>query len=158
MAMSSDDLVKAAQAALHEPSKRPTRRMAVLTCMDARIDPWRILKAAPGEIHVLRNAGGLVTEDAIRSLFISQRTLDTTKIMVLMHTDCGMEGLDEAAVSESAGQDLGTRAGFGLGSFDTVDAELRRGVAALRDHPMLSGTVTGAIYDVTSDTVHTVAI
>ena len=155
---SSDDMVKAAQAALHEPSMKPTRRLAVLTCMDARVDPWRILKAAVGEIHVIRNAGGIVTEDAIRSLLISQRTADTTKIIVLMHTDCGMEGLDEGAVAESVRQELDAKVGFPLGSFDSVDAELRLGVATLRDHPLLSGTVTGAIYDVKSDAVHTVPI
>jgi len=155
---SSGDMVKAAQAALHEPSKEPTRRLAVLACQDARVDPWRILKASPGEIHVLRNAGGIVTEDAIRSLFISQRVLGTTKIMVLMHTDCGMEGLDEAAVAASAQQVLGTSPNFPLGSFDSVDVELPRGVAALRDHPLLEGTVVGAIYDVKSDAVHTVPI
>ena len=155
---SSGDMVKAAQAALHEPSMKPTRRLAVLTCMDARVDPWRILKAAVGEIHVIRNAGGIVTEDAIRSLLISQRTADTTKIIVLMHTDCGMEGLDEGAVAESVVQELDAKVGFPLGSFDSVDSELRRGVATLRDHPLLSGTVTGAIYDVKSDAVHTVPI
>lgn len=151
-------MVKAAQAALHEPSMKPTRRLAVLTCMDARVDPWRILKAAVGEIHVIRNAGGIVTEDAIRSLLISQRTADTSRIIVLMHTDCGMEGLDEGAVAESVVQELDAKVGFPLGSFDSVDAELRRGVATLRDHPLLSGTVTGAIYDVQSDAVHTVPI
>lgn len=155
---SSGDMVKAAQAALHEPSMKPTRRLAVLTCMDARVDPWRILKAAVGEIHVIRNAGGIVTEDAIRSLLISQRTADTSRIIVLMHTDCGMEGLDEGAVAESVVQELDAKVGFPLGSFDSVDAELRRGVATLRDHPLLSGTVTGAIYDVQSDAVHTVPI
>ena len=151
-------MVKAAQAALHEPSMKPTRRLAVLTCMDARVDPWRILKAAVGEIHVIRNAGGIVTEDAIRSLLISQRTADTSRIIVLMHTDCGMEGLDEGAVAESVVQELDAKVGFPLGSFDSVDAELRRSVATLRDHPLLSVTVTGAIYDVQSDAVHTVPI
>ena len=151
-------MVKAAHAALHEPSMKPTRRLTVLTCMDARVDPWRVLKAAVGEIHVIRNAGGIVTEDAIRSLLISQRTADTSRIIVLMHTDCGMEGLDEGAVAESVVQELDAKVGFPLGSFDSVDAELRRGVATLRDHPLLSGTVTGAIYDVKSDAVHTVPI
>lgn len=155
---SSKDMVEAAQAALHEPSREPTRRLAVLACEDARVDPWRILKASPGEIHVLRNAGGIVTDDVIRSLLVSQRVFGTTKIMVLMHTDCGMEGLDEAAVAASAQQVLGTAPDFPLGSFDSVEAELRRGVAALRDHPLLDGTVVGAIYDVKSDAVHTVPI
>lgn len=155
---SSSDMVKAAQAALHEPSVKPTRRMAVLTCIDARVDPWRILRAAPGEIHAIRNAGGIVTEDVIRSLLISQRVHDTTKVMVMMHTDCGLEGLDEAAIAESVRSELDANLAFALGSFDDMTAELRRGVAVLREHPLISGTVTGAIYNVKSDAVHTVPI
>jgi carbonic anhydrase len=153
-------MVKAAQAALHEPSVKPTRRMAVLTCIDARVDPWRILRAAPGEIHVIRNAGGVVTEDVIRSVLISQRVHDTTKVMVMMmmHTDCGLEGLDEGAFAESVRSELDANLAFALGSFDNLAEELNRGVAALRDHPLIGGTVTGAIYDVKSDAVHAVSI
>jgi carbonic anhydrase len=100
----------------------------------------------------------VVTDDVIRSLLISQRVHDTTKVMVMMHTDCGLEGLDEGAIAESVRSDLGTNLAFALGSFDDLTVELRRGVAMLRDHPLIAGTVTGAIYDVTSDAVHTVAI
>jgi carbonic anhydrase len=132
--------------------------MAVLSCIDARVDPWRILRATPGEIHVIRNAGGVVTDDVIRSLVISQRVHDTTKVMVLMHTDCGLEGLDEGAIAESVRSELDANLAFGLGSFDNVTEELHRGVTALRDHPLIDGTVTGAIYDVKSDAVHTVPI
>jgi len=151
-------MVKAAQSALQEPEKRPTRRLAVVTCMDARVDPWRILRANLGEIHVIRNAGGVITEDVIRSVFISQRELGTTKVIVLMHTDCGMEGADEAAISASAHEDLGSEPGFLLGSFEDLKTELERGVQTLRSHPLIAGTVTGAIYDVHSDSVGTVAI
>ena len=155
---SSKDMVKAAQAALDEPSVKPTRRMAVLTCIDARVDPWRILRAAPGEIHVIRNAGGVVTDDVIRSVLISQRVHDTTNVMVMMHTDCGLEGLDEGAFAESVQSELDANLAFALGSFDNLTEELHRGVAALRDHPLIGGTVTGAIYDVKSDAVHAVSI
>jgi carbonic anhydrase len=151
-------MVKAAQSALHEPEKKPTRRLAVVTCMDARVDPWRILRANAGEIHVIRNAGGVITEDVIRSVFISERELDTNRVMVLMHTDCGMEGADEAAISASAHEELGSEPGFLLGSFEDLKAELERGVTTLRTHPLITGTVTGAIYDVSSDSVGTVAI
>lgn len=155
---SSSDMVKAAQAALHAPETRPTRRLAVVTCMDARVDPWRILRAGPGEINVIRNAGGVVTEDVIRSVFVSQRKLGTNKVMVLMHTDCGMEGADEGAIADAAEEELGAQVDFPLGSFDEVHAELGRGVEALRNHPLITGTVTGAIYDVASDAVHTLEI
>ena len=155
---SSSDMVKAAQAALHTPETSPTRRLVVVTCMDARVDPWRILRAAPGEINVIRNAGGLVTEDVIRSVFVSQRELGTNRVMVLMHTDCGMEGADEEAITEAAQEELGAKVDFPLGSFDEVHEELGRGVATLRNHPLITGTVTGAIYNVTSDAVRTLPI
>ena len=155
---SSKDMVKAAQSALHEPPKEPTRRLAVVTCMDARVDPWRILRAGPGEIHVIRNAGGVITEDAIRSVFISQRELGTQKVMVLMHTDCGMEGADDEEIVASAQADLGADVDFLLGSFDDLEAELQVGVKVLRAHPLIAGTVTGAIYDVARDTVRTLAL
>ena len=147
---SSKDMVKAAQAALHEPPKEPTRQLAVVTCMDARVDPWRILRASPGEIHVIRNAGGVITEDVLRSVVVSQIELGTTKVMVLMHIDGGMEGADEGSI----GADLGVL----LGSFETLEGELERGVQALRDSKLIQGTITGAIYDVRNDTVRTVPI
>ena len=151
-------MVKAAQAALHVPETKPTRRLAVVTCMDARVDPWRILRAGPGEINVIRNAGGVVTEDVIRSVFVSQRRFGTNKVMVLMHTDCGMEGADEGAIADAAQEELGAQVDFSLGSFDEVHAELGRGVEALRNHPLITGTVTGAIYNAASDAVHTLPI
>ncbi|GMQ84840.1 MAG: carbonic anhydrase [Acidimicrobiia bacterium] len=151
-------MVRAAQAALNAPEISPTRRLAVVTCMDARVDPWRILRAGPGEINVIRNAGGVVTEDVIRSVFVSQRQLGTNKIMVLMHTDCGMEGADEGAIAAAAHEELGAQVDFPLGSFDEVHAELGRGVATLRNHPLITGTVTGVIYNVASDAVHTLPI
>jgi carbonic anhydrase len=158
MTLSSKDMVEAARVALHRPSATPTRKLAVVTCMDARVDPWRLLSATPGEIHVIRNAGGVVTEDVLRSLFISQRELGTNRIMVLMHTECGMEGIDEGTVVERARHDLGTTVGFALGGFEDVHAELRRAVLALRDHSLLIGAVTGAIYDVPTDSLHMVPV
>ncbi len=151
-------MVKAAQAALNAPAMKPTRGLAVVTCMDARVDPWRILRAGPGEIHVIRNAGGIITDDVIRSVFISQRELGTHKVIVLMHTDCAMEGADEAAITTLAHDELGSEPGFLLGSFEDLTSELELGVKTLRTHALITGTVTGAIYDVGSDSVRTVAI
>ncbi len=147
---SSADMVKAAQAALHEPARKPSRRTAVVTCMDARVDPWRILRAGPGEIHVIRNAGGVVTDDVVRSILISQRTLDTNRVILMMHTDCAMEGLDGAKLAEAGMPDL-------LG-FDNLEEELRRGAAALGSNPLIVGTVTAGIYNVARDTVTTVSV
>lgn len=156
--MTSKDMVTAAKAALHEPPKEPTRKLAVVTCMDARVDPWRILRARPGEIHVLRNAGGIITEDVIRSLVVSEIALGTTRVMVLMHTDCGMEGADEAAIGAKVHDATGADLRFPLGSFETLAEELRRGVESLRASPLIAGTVTGAVYNVKSDSVTAVPI
>ena len=155
--MISKDMLTAAKAAHQEPPKAPTRQLAVVTCMDARVDPWRILRAGPGEIHVLRNAGGVVTEDVIRSLVASQIELGTNKVMVLMHTDCGMEGVDEAAVAARVREATGADLNLPLRGFERLDDELRRGVEALHASPLIQGTITGAIYDVTRGAVHTVA-
>lgn len=125
----------------------PTRRLAVLTCMDARIDPLAMLGLAPGEAHVLRNAGSRVTEDVIRSLAVSEQALGTTAVLVLPHTGCGMIGLDAGAL----------RAKFDAPEMPAIDflpisdlkatllADLRR----LRQSPWIAGNVRlyGAILD-----------
>jgi carbonic anhydrase len=97
-------------------SAKPRRRIAVLTCMDARIDPLAVLGLELGDAHVIRNAGGLVTDDAIRSLSASQKLLGTEQVVVLMHEDCGMDGGPPE-----------------LGGFEDLDTELRAGVARLRE-------------------------
>jgi carbonic anhydrase len=113
-------------------SARPRRRIAVLTCMDARIDPLAVLGLELGDAHVIRNAGGLVTDDAIRSLGVSQRALGTTEIVVVMHEDCGMEGAPEE-----------------LGGFDDLETELRNGLARLRDSDALvtRDRIRGLVFD-----------
>lgn len=151
-------MVREARAAVQEPSRVPTRKLAVVTCMDARVDPLRILRAGPGEIHVLRNAGGIVTDDVIRSLVISQTQLGTDQVKVIMHTDCGMEGIDEAAVATAVREATGAAPTMLLGSFENLRDELARGVKALRDSPLVKGTISGAIYDVRSDALRTVEV
>lgn len=110
---------------------RPKRRLAVLACMDARLEPHVLLGLERGDAHVIRNAGGLVTEDALRSLSASQRLLGTEEVVVLMHRDCGMEGNAE------------------YGGFDDLEATLRETVARLRTAPELIAhdKVRGLIYD-----------
>jgi carbonic anhydrase len=112
-------------------SARPRRRLAVLACMDARIEPHSLLGLERGDAHVVRNAGGLVTDDALRSLSVSQRLLGTEEIVVVMHRDCGLEGVDEP------------------GGFDDVEEELRRGLERLRSDPFLPhrDRIRGLIYD-----------
>src|SRR5829696_1986908 len=97
------------------PSPHPRRKLAVLTCMDARIEPLSLLGLEVGDAHIIRNAGGLVTDDAIRSLGASQSMLDTEEIVLVMHEDCGLDG----GPSE-------------LGGFDDLEATLRDGMERLR--------------------------
>lgn len=130
---------------------RPPRRgLAVLTCMDARIDPLALLGLAPGDANVLRNAGARVTDDVVRSLVVAQRLLGVEEVLVVGHTDCGLEGVtsDElrARVRASGGPDLGT---LELDPFPAVEDGVRDAVARLRAEPLLVGLVAaGAVYDV----------
>jgi len=141
---SSSDLVNQAKVAYQEVPAAPRRHTAVVTCFDARVDPWRILEAGPGDVQVFRNAGGIVTEDVIRSLVISNHKFGVTGVNLIMHTDCGMIGLDQSAVEAELG-----RLPFDLGGFDDLTTELRRGGERLRSEPLLhlSGGVATYIYD-----------
>lgn len=117
--------------------------------MDTRIDPWRILSAGVGDINVVRNAGGIVTTDVERSLILSQRRLQTTRIDVIMHTSCGVSGLDEDSLNaELSGEGVEPFGRFG--SFNDVEAEVRRGVARLRSNRALKNRsqIRGYVYDV----------
>jgi carbonic anhydrase len=112
-------------------SAEPRRRLAVLACMDARLHPYELLGLERGDAHIVRNAGGLVTDDALNSLSVSQRLLGTEEIVVVMHRDCGMEGADEP------------------GGFADVEVELRRGLERLRSDERLPhrDRIRGLIYD-----------
>lgn len=136
----------------------PKRSLAVLACMDARVDPFRVLRAALGDIHVIRNAGGLVTDDALRSLVISQRFLNTNRIIVMMHTDCGMQGLDDDVAAAAIAEDVGRRPPFALGGFDDLESELLQGVERLRGSDLLlhRDQISGSVYDVTTHTLKSV--
>lgn len=129
---------------------RPARRLAVLCCMDSRIDLFAVLGLRNGEAHVVRNAGGIVTEDAIRSLALSHWALGTESILVVQHTRCGLERLDEEALRERVGREAGTEAPR-FGRFDDVAESVRNSVASLRANPLFAGmTIRGAVYDVDS--------
>jgi carbonic anhydrase len=112
-------------------SPRPRGKVAVLACMDTRIDLYAILGLERGEAHIIRNAGGLVTDDAIRSLSVSQRLLGTDEIVVVMHDDCGLRGASEDDFSRALAAD-GAEPTWRLGAFDDVEAVLREGLARLR--------------------------
>ena len=128
----------------------PDRKVAVLACMDARLDPARTLGLEPGDAHVIRNAGGVVTDDAIRSLVISQRLLGTEEIVLIHHTDCGMLTFTDDEVLDAIETDVGTRPDFALRSFPDVDEDVRQSMAALHANPFLPRTdsIRGFVYDV----------
>ncbi len=136
----------------HDPSaaKTPSRSMAVVTCMDARLDPLRSLGLAVGEAHVLRNAGGIVTEDVERSLLLSQYALDTRTILVIGHTDCGLLGHDQEATRDQVEQERGTRPTMDLGSIASPAEGVAASVERLRSSPLLRDVdrVHGFVHDV----------
>jgi carbonic anhydrase len=126
----------------------PVRHLAVLSCMDARVLLGEMLGLGLGDAHVLRNAGGIVTEDVIRSLLISQVTHRTREVMVVQHTLCGLEGLDEAAVVAQVEQHRGRRPTFPLEAFHDVTASVAASIRRLREEPLLEGVVRGFVYRV----------
>jgi len=128
---------------------RPALQVTVLTCMDARIDPARLLGLEPGDAHVLRNAGGVVTPDARRSLAISQRLLGTRAVVVIRHTGCGMHGLTDA-FADGLAAEVGTRPDWPVHGFADLEAGVREALDVLRTDPFLPHTdqIRGFVYDV----------
>lgn len=137
----------------------PTKRLAVLTCMDARLDPHRMLGLGEGEAHVIRNAGGVANADAIRSLVVSQRKLGTREVVVILHTDCGMRTFVEEAFVEELEAEVGQRPPWDTTAFhQEIEADVRRAVARVRSSPFLPHTdaVRGFVYEVESGRVREV--
>jgi len=127
----------------------PALHLAVVTCMDSRIDPVALLGLRAGEAHVIRNAGGLVTDDVLRSLTLSQALLQTREIMVIGHTGCGLHG-DEDALRDRVAEASGAQPPWPLGAFADVEASVRDQLAVLRGAPsLLSATgARGFVYEV----------
>jgi carbonic anhydrase len=129
-------------------SPRPRRRVAVLACMDTRIDLFPMLGLERGDAHIIRNAGGLVTDDVIRSLSASQRLLGTEEVVVVMHRGCGLHGASEDDFAQALAAD-GVLPDWRLGAFEDVEATLRQSLARLRAHPALPARerVRGFVFD-----------
>ena len=128
----------------------PRLRVAIVTCMDSRIDPSQIFGLERGDAHVLRNAGGVVTDDVIRSLILSQRYLGTEAVMLIHHTRCGALGLSEDAVKAELQAETGIRPPFSLEGFTDLDADVRQSMARVRHSPFLRhrSAVRGFVLDV----------
>src|SRR4051794_26217527 len=128
----------------------PSRHVAVVTCMDARIDIYRLLGLQPGEAHVIRNGGGLLTADVLRSLVISQRKLDTREIALIHHAQCGLIGFEADAFKAELRAETGVEPPWESVSISDLDADVRRAVAELRANPWLPhrDAIRGFVYDV----------
>jgi carbonic anhydrase len=136
----------------------PALRLAIVACMDSRIDLFALLGLHLGEAHVIRNAGGLVTDDVARSLTISQALLATREIMVIQHTGCGLHG-DEQYLRSRVAEATGAEPPEPLGAFDDVNASVRRQLEILRSTPQLAGgdSARGFVYDVETGRLREVA-
>ena len=137
----------------------PARRVAVVACMDARLHPEKALGLDIGDAHVIRNAGGRVSDDAIRSLVISERLLGTNEIVVLHHTDCGMVTFSNEQLAAKIKADLGVDVGErDFLPFGDLEQSVRDDVATLRESPLIPKdiAISGAIYDVKTGEVREV--
>ena len=128
----------------------PSRGVAVVACMDARLDVYRVLGLGDGEAHVIRNAGGVVTDDVLRSLAVSQRKLATREVVLLHHTKCGMATFTDDDFVAELEADTGQRPPWAPGTFADTEQDVRDSLAAVRSSPFLPHTdaVRGFVYDV----------
>jgi carbonic anhydrase len=138
----------------------PTRHVAIVTCMDSRIDTFRIFGLDSGEAHVMRNAGGLATDDMLRSLVLSQRLLKTREVILMHHTNCGLDGTDEAALLAEIAAETGEAPPYAFGSFRGVDDAVRRAIVRVREHPYLPhrDNVRGFVYEVETGHVREIVV
>ena len=130
---------------------RPKRAVAVVACMDSRMPVFPLLGLAVGDAHVIRNAGGVVTDDTIRSLTISQHLLGTREVVLVHHTDCGLQKTDDASFADLVEQATGVRPPWPARAFTDVDSDVRESMRLIQESPyLLSREVRGTVYDVTS--------
>ena len=131
-------------------SAKPSLQVAILTCMDSRIRVFEIFGLKQGEAHVLRNAGGVVTDDAIRSLALSQRKLGTREVLLVHHTNCGLEMVTEDDFKDELEADTGLRPTWAVEAFKVVEQSVRGSMARLRRSPFIPHTdkIRGFVYDV----------
>jgi carbonic anhydrase len=136
----------------------PAKKVAVLACMDARLNVYGLLGLSEGDAHVIRNAGGVVTDDEIRSLAISQRLLGTTEIVLIHHTDCGMLTFGDEDFRLQIQADTGIKPEWAAEAFDDVDGDVRQSIARIAASPFIphKESVRGFVYDVESGSLREV--
>jgi carbonic anhydrase len=128
----------------------PAKRVAVVACMDARLNPYGLLGLGEGDAHVIRNAGGVVTDDEIRSLSISQRLLGTEEIILIHHTDCGMLTFSDDEFRRQVQADTGIKPEWAAEAFDDLEADVRQSIARIKSSPFIpkKDQIRGFVYDV----------
>src|SRR6188472_195987 len=128
----------------------PSKQVAVVACMDARLDVYRILGLNEGEAHVIRNAGGVITDDEIRSLAISQRLLGTKEIILIHHTDCGMLTFTDDDFKRTIQEETGIRPSWSVETFSDLEEDVRQSIARIQASPFIprKESVRGFVYDV----------
>ncbi|MCW2831672.1 MAG: Carbonic anhydrase [Aeromicrobium sp.] len=136
----------------------PARKTAVVACMDARLDPAKILGITEGDAHVIRNAGGVVTEDALRSLAISQRLLGTEEIVLLHHTDCGMVTFKDDDFRQSIEAETGIRPSWSSEAFPDAAQDVKQGIKRIEASPFIpkKDHIRGFVFDVATGAINEV--
>ena len=138
----------------------PTKHIAIVTCMDARIDTFRIFGLDSGQAHILRNAGGLITDDMLRSLVLSQRLLRTREVILMHHTNCGLHGANEPALRAEIAAETGQTPPYAFGAFSDLEAAVRSAIGRVREHRFLPhrDRVRGFVYAVETGHVREVIV
>ena len=138
---------------------QPSRRLVVVTCMDSRIDVFAAAGLRNGEAHIIRNAGGVITEDVQRSIALSQRKLGTVDLAVIQHDDCGMNQFDHVEFRQALGHETGHEPGWDVPGFDDVDQSVRDQIALIEASPWIrhDGDVAGFVYDVRTGRLRLIA-
>jgi len=139
---------------------RPRRRLVIVTCMDSRLDVFAALGLHEGEAHILRNAGGVITDDVIRSLAVSQRRLGTSAVMLIHHTDCGLQTLTDDGFRAELQAATGLAPAFAIESFTDVEADVRQSILRVRRSPFVEHRdhVRGFVYDVDTHALREVSV
>ena len=128
----------------------PARRIAIVACMDARLNPYALLGLHEGDAHVIRNAGGVITDDEIRSLAISQRLLGTEEIVLIHHTDCGMLTFTDDEVKQQIQGEVGVKPHFSMEAFSDLEEDVRKSIRRIQASPFIPNkeSVRGFVYEV----------
>lgn len=151
----TDDLLRNAEDYARDFDKghlqvRPAKKVAVVACMDSRLNPYALLGLAEGDAHMIRNAGGVVTDDVVRSLVISQRLLDTREIILVHHTGCGMLTFTHDDFARHLEKETGLRPNWSAETFEDLDADVRQSIRRLQADPFIpvKDSIRGFVYEV----------